>query len=532
MRKLLVLVALLAVAAPVSGQSHFLRGDTNDDGSVDIGDALFLLTNLFTGGADPICLDTADANDDGGKDIGDAVYLLSFLFTAGPPPAAPYPTWELDPTPDALSCKGTIVVHNTPITGAETWSKNETHVLEGQVEVAAGGVLTIEAGTTVLGDFDTQGFLVVNVGGQLIANGSAVAPIVFTSEMPVGSRNTADWGGVIVLGPGQTNWPGNVGIPEGLPASSSTGGDFVYGGDPVDTSFSSGSMRYVRIEFGGTDISPNNEINALSMFAVNNTTTFEFIQVKQNLDDGFEWFGGNADLKYGLASAIGDDKFDYSFGWQGRGQFWVGHDYDNFGESGKPDNGFEVDNREEDLEFEFCPRTDPRISNVTMIGDPTGDSDHAFQMRRGCAGTVINAYATGWTDAIVDIDDASTTGGHCGTELCLDYVTAYNDASPSIWEVDSDEDGFTEDLWFLLCGNPGVAANNVEILTAQLGNPHADLGLGETPDFAPIAGSALLGSGTDASTYFGDAWFDTTDYRGGVGASDWTQGSWISYQVD
>ncbi|MCA8960923.1 MAG: hypothetical protein KDC38_10445, partial [Planctomycetes bacterium] len=416
MRRLLVVAALLCVAAPLSAQSHFLRGDTNDDGAVDIGDALFLLSNLFQGGPNPVCQDAADANDDGGKDIGDAVYLLSFLFQGGAAPAAPYPTWELDPTPDALPCKGNIVVHNTPIVGTEVWSKLDTHIIEGQVEVTPGAVLTIQAGTTVLGDSETNGFIVVNQGGQLIADGTPVAPIVFTSENPVGSRAQMDWGGLIFLGTNSTF----LGIPEGLPLASASGDPFMFGG--ADDTTSSGTLRYVRVEFGGTDISLNNEVNAISMFGVNNETIFEHVQVKQNRDDGVEWFGGDVDLKWGLATAIGDDKFDYSFGWHGRGQFWVGHDYDNFvADSGKPDNGFEVDNREEPAEYADCPRTNPQVSNITLIGDPAGDSDHAFQLRRGCAGTILNAYATGWTDSGLDIDDVETAGTQCGAELCLDY---------------------------------------------------------------------------------------------------------------
>ncbi|MEM7262167.1 MAG: hypothetical protein AAF488_09270 [Planctomycetota bacterium] len=530
MRKILMLVALLAMTAPVCAQSHFLRGDTNNDGGVDIGDALYLLSNLFAGGPDPICNDSADANDDGGKDIGDAVYLLTFLFQGGAAPEAPYPNWELDPTPDSIDCKGTVVIHSGMIAADETWSSTETHVLSGQVEVPAGVTLTIEAGTTVLGESATNGFLLVNQG-VLIANGTALAPIVFTSENPVGSRSTADWGGVLIIGSGRNNWPDGIGQTEGVVAPYGTQGAACGGttGTPCafDETTSNGSMRYVRIEFGGTDISPNNEVNALSMFSVNDTTTFEFIQVKQNLDDGFEWFGGTASLKYGLATGIGDDKFDYSFGWAGKGQFWVGHDYDNFTIAGKPDNGFEVDNREDAAEYEFEPVTNPEISNVTMIGDPTGDSDHAFNFRRGAAGTVINAYAEGWTDSILDIDDvATTTAGSGGELISFSNNVAFNNASPNLWDLDGDEEPFSEDLWFL--------NGNMEAGMSQVVQANADLGAGQVPNFRPVAGGMLVGTATDPAAFFGGSFFDSVDYIGGVAptGSDWTQASWVSYQVD
>eukprot|EP00954_Amorphochlora_amoebiformis_P016894 1315643-Amorphochlora_amoeboformis.AAC.1 len=59
-------------------------------------------------------------------------------------------------------------------------------------------------------------------------------------------------------------------------------------------------MRYVRIWYGGADISPDpsnpensgNEINGLTLGGVGSGTKLEFIEVAYNLDDGFEWFGG------------------------------------------------------------------------------------------------------------------------------------------------------------------------------------------------------------------------------------------------
>ncbi|MCA8961943.1 MAG: hypothetical protein KDC38_15565, partial [Planctomycetes bacterium] len=50
------------------------------------------------------CPDRGDTNDDGAMDISDAVYLLSALFVPGSPtPPAPYPDEGDDPTPDSLT---------------------------------------------------------------------------------------------------------------------------------------------------------------------------------------------------------------------------------------------------------------------------------------------------------------------------------------------------------------------------------------------------------------------------------------------
>jgi len=72
----------------------FLRGDCNTDGSANVADAIFLLTNLFSGGAVSTCVDIADA-----------IFFLSFLFNGGAPPAPPGVNFcGADPTADSLGC--------------------------------------------------------------------------------------------------------------------------------------------------------------------------------------------------------------------------------------------------------------------------------------------------------------------------------------------------------------------------------------------------------------------------------------------
>jgi len=89
------------ILTTVVGQ--FLRGDGNGDGTVNVADAVFTLSYLFSQGAGP-CPDALDANDDGSVDIGDAIYELGFLFSGGPPPPPPFPNAGADPTSDPLGC--------------------------------------------------------------------------------------------------------------------------------------------------------------------------------------------------------------------------------------------------------------------------------------------------------------------------------------------------------------------------------------------------------------------------------------------
>ncbi len=81
---------------------RFVRADANADGETDVADPVAILLHLFAGKALP-CLDAADVDDLGSIEITDAIYLLSYLFQAGPPPAAPA-TCDFDATVDALGC--------------------------------------------------------------------------------------------------------------------------------------------------------------------------------------------------------------------------------------------------------------------------------------------------------------------------------------------------------------------------------------------------------------------------------------------
>ena len=100
---------LSALGGVVGNSPLLIRGDANDDGIVNIADAIHLLLHLFpgaSGGTPIVCRDAADANDDGGLNISDAVVLLNSLFGAGPlPPPNSDSGCGVDPTP-ALGCAG------------------------------------------------------------------------------------------------------------------------------------------------------------------------------------------------------------------------------------------------------------------------------------------------------------------------------------------------------------------------------------------------------------------------------------------
>ncbi len=83
----------------------FIRGDASGDGTLNITDPVVTLFYLFRDGATLRCQDAADADDSGAIDIDDPLRTLNHFFRAGQPPAMPFPTAGVDPTPDGLGCR-------------------------------------------------------------------------------------------------------------------------------------------------------------------------------------------------------------------------------------------------------------------------------------------------------------------------------------------------------------------------------------------------------------------------------------------
>jgi len=87
----------------------FHRGDTSDDGTMDLSDGVAILGFLFLGSSAPGCLETADVNNSGGVDISDGIAVLNNLFLSGAPPEDPgTPPAPCGPDPDEPGSAGDI----------------------------------------------------------------------------------------------------------------------------------------------------------------------------------------------------------------------------------------------------------------------------------------------------------------------------------------------------------------------------------------------------------------------------------------
>ena len=293
----------------------------------------------------------------------------------------------------------TIIDVEGVIEGNVTWTKDKIYRLKGYVRVGEEAVsgtitkkgqLTIQAGTIIIGDKATKGTLIVQRESKLIAEGTASEPIIFTSAEGIGSRSPGDWGGVVICGKAPNNLTGVAELEGGYKG--------FHGGTVADDN--SGSLKYVRIEYAGIPLNPNQEINSLTMGSVGSGTKIEYIMASFGLDDSFEWFGGTVNCKYLVAYKGTDDDFDMDNGYSGTVQFGLGYRDGNLADvSGS--NGFEIDN--DAAGSNLAPFTSATLANFSIIGAKGKSSDYldanfqnGAQLRRNAKVKIYNTFITGY----------------------------------------------------------------------------------------------------------------------------------------
>lgn len=248
--------------------------------------------------------------------------------------------------------------------------------LKGVVTVKSGATLTIQPGTTFSVTTADQAlgnnYLVVEQGGKLIANGTSSQPIVFTAQ----SNTIGAWGGIILNGKAKINVAGGTEIAEA--------GGLVYGG--TDDADSSGSLKYVRVEYAGAAITGGTgEYNAFSFFGVGSGTVLENLQAYKGADDGFEFFGGKVSGTNLAAFGCEDDSIDWDRGYTGNlSNIWII-------QPSNGDFGFECSNLP--VEFNNLPRSNPNVTNVTIVGSGNA-AKSAFNFKEGTAGNISNVVAS------------------------------------------------------------------------------------------------------------------------------------------
>ena len=104
MRKYAAALVLCVLGAQLFAQGSFRRGDSNVDGNFDFSDVAYTLDAFYLGQGVLLCEDGVDANDDGRLDIADAVFSVQSLLREGGDPPPPFLDCGEDATVDALTC--------------------------------------------------------------------------------------------------------------------------------------------------------------------------------------------------------------------------------------------------------------------------------------------------------------------------------------------------------------------------------------------------------------------------------------------
>ena len=409
-----------------------------------------------------------------------------------------------------------------------TLTADKIYLLKGSVTVPDGATLTIQPGTIIKGDKATNGSLVVLRGGRLMAEGTAAAPIVFTSNQAPGSRAPGDWGGVVILGRAPVNFPGGTGNVEGFGTAIPFGG--------TNAADNSGSLKYLRIEFAGIALAPGNEINGLTLGGVGSGTTVEHIQVSYGGDDAFEFFGGTVNAKYLVANHTTDDMFDTDNGFAGRVQYCFGLANPNQSDQAGASNGFESDNDANGSTN--TPVTAAMFANVTLLGPqattgatlPAGGNKYGqgAQLRRNSAQSLYNTVLAGWPKGLL-IDGSRAETNYATGVLKLQGIVVSGAAAGKALNVFGGNSTATPPVppsTFDIAMYYNAAADKNEIMaensTLLLNAAAFTL---SAPNALPAANSPLLDASKAAALPAG---FEPTTFRGAFGTTDWTAG-WTNF---
>lgn len=414
-----------------------------------------------------------------------------------------------------------VATINADILADRTLFADTVYTLSGFIHVANGATLTIQAGTRILGDYNTLGSsLFIMRGAKIRALGTADRPIVFTSSQPEGSRRAGDWGGLILVGNARINREGTI-LLEGSGTDAAKNPAINYAGGTNDAD-SSGELHYVRVEFAGFAPVTDAELNAFTFAAVGSGTQMDHLQVLAGLDDSFEWFGGAADAKYLVSYESGDDHFDMSEGFRGRLQYLIALQTKilvprpNAGGASSDPQGIENDGCGSNTGsgcasgYNSAPLNAPVVANFTLVGRGqlgAGSGDIGMVVRRGTGGYYVNGVLGRWARAGISVRDAQTQQRITDGDLHLSNILVSE--SPAIYQA-GQQAGVDAAAYNITLSSASAAALYASMPTQPSSTPQIDWTVptgsaARTGGLSAFAGKLQTAAGTSVSgtTYLG-----------------------------
>lgn len=429
-----------------------------------------------------------------------------------------------------------VVEISADITTNTTWTADKIYLLKNNVYVTNNVTLTIEAGTIIKGDKATKGALIITRGSKINATGTVDKPIVFTSNLAAGGRSQGDWGGLVILGKA----PNNLGTSVAIEGISDATDKAKHGG--TDAADNSGTLKYVRIEYAGIPLGPDNELNGLSLGSVGSGTTIEYVEVYRSGDDAYEWFGGTVNAKHLLAIDSWDDDFDTDNGFSGKIQFGLAQRLAATADvSGS--NGFESDNLSSGTNV--TPQTNAVFSNMTILGPKesatftsiNANFQHGAQIRRNSSISILNSVIAGYTEGIY-YDDTLPAGGtenasanYIGGKSVFanNLVIGSNVKNNQIKASNATTLGLiTPKITLNNIFTPDAYASSVYTDPYKFAADIAPAARAGVPNFIQTAASVALTGALFTDAKVADTFFEKVAYKGAFGATDWTAG-WANF---
>ena len=276
------------------------------------------------------------------------------------------------------------------ITSDLTLKSGNSYTLNGELLVKEGATLNIEPGVKIVAQYDDRvDYILIEQGAKINAEGTASAPIVMTSS----KEEPGAWGGIHICGRAHTNAEGGKG-------SSEIGGA-VYGGD--NDADNSGVLKYVRVEYTGYAFDEEHEANGMTFYGVGNGTVVENCEAYHGSDDGFEFFGGSVNVKNMVVVNCSDDSFDWTEGWNGKGENLVAFQEKESTLGYDCDCLIEADNNENN--YAATPVSHPVLKNLILVGN--GGNKQGIRLRRGTEVEITSAKVCGKAKALA-VESAET----------------------------------------------------------------------------------------------------------------------------
>lgn len=383
------------------------------------------------------------------------------------------------PTANPDPAGGTPTPISEDIATDFTMMADSTYIITADVDVLEGAMLTIQEGVTVLGQYVDDGLasddvnktryrLTVEEGAVIDANGTAENPIVMTSERTLtGDAEAGDWIGLRING------------QEGI---------------------SSGTLNYVRVEYGGALMAGGDTEPALRLEEVDQATTIDYLQVFRSVENGIQMRGGSVNMRHLMLTECNGSSVVFD---DGDGAYGGSVQYAILQSS--------LLAEKDDRDLEVRDDATVRIANLTMVGSGADVADgdlSAIRVRDNAGGLLIfNSIVAEYSDDGVRVDAPDNITGIDG-----EFVLAYS----YLFRIGDDatrDDADPENMPL-----PFETDAEAYFVTVAEDAPEDAAGIG-VGDYTPDAEIASDYNSSELGDFFTDA-----SFVGAIGSENWTSG--------